>query len=99
MPEWTVEVAPPAARDLNDLPPRVLAAVVEFMYGPLAEEPRRVGKPLIGDLAGLWSARRGTFRILYEIDDDAELVIVVKVAGRADVYRPTQGKKARKRTG
>ena len=98
MPEWTVEVAPPAARDLNEVPPRVLPAVVELMFGPLAEEPKRVGKPLVGDLAGLWSARRGTFRILYEVDDDAELVIVVRVAGRADVYRRPHGSKRRSRT-
>jgi mRNA interferase RelE/StbE len=97
VPQWTVQVAPPAARDLNDLPPRVPPAVVKFIYGPLAEEPKRVGKPLIGDLTGLWSARRGTFRILYELDDETELVIVVKIAGRADVYRPTQGKKDRRR--
>ncbi len=99
MPDWTVEVAPPAARDLDDLPPRVLPAVVAFIFGPLSEEPQRVGKPLIGDLAGLWSARRGTFRILYEVDDEAAAVIVVKVASRADVYRPTRGKQARKRPG
>jgi mRNA interferase RelE/StbE len=98
VPDWTVEVAPPAARDLNDLPPRVLPAVVEFMFGPLALEPKRVGKPLIGDLSGLWSARRGTFRILYEVDDDDRLVIVVRIAGRADVYRPNQGSRRRRRS-
>lgn len=45
-----------ARRGLNTLPPRVLSAVVEFAFGDLAREPRRVGKPLRDDLAGLFSA-------------------------------------------
>ncbi len=73
---------------MDRLPPRVLPAVIEFMYGPLAENPAQVGKPLHGDLAGLHGARRGDYRILYEIRADEELVIVHRVAHRRDVYRP-----------
>ncbi len=58
------------------------------MLGPLAETPRRVGKPLVGELDGLWSARRGDYRVVYEIDKDADVVIVHRVQQRRDVYRP-----------
>lgn len=77
-----------ARRGLNALPPRVLSAVVEFTFGDLAHEPRRVGKPVRDDLAGLFSARRGPYRVLYRIDDAAHIVFVVRVDHRADVYRP-----------
>ena len=77
-----------ARRGLNRLPPRVLSAVVEFTFGDLAREPRRVGKPLRDDLAGLFSARRGPYRVLYRIDDAARIVFIVRVDHRADVYRP-----------
>jgi mRNA interferase RelE/StbE len=77
-----------ARRGLNTLPPRVLSAVVEFAFGDLAREPRRVGKPLRNDLAGLFSARRGPYRVLYRIDDAARMVFIVRVDHRADVYRP-----------
>jgi mRNA interferase RelE/StbE len=77
-----------ARRGLNTLPPRVLSAVVEFAFGDLAREPRRVGKPLRDDLAGLFSARRGPYRVLYRIDDAARIVFIVRVDHRADVYRP-----------
>jgi mRNA interferase RelE/StbE len=77
-----------ARRSLNTIPPRVLSAVVEFTFGDLAREPRRVGKPLQDDLAGLFSARRGPYRVLYRIDDAARIVFVVRVDHRADVYRP-----------
>lgn len=78
-----------AARlSLKSIPPRVLSAVVEFTFGDLAREPRRVGKPLRDDLAGLFSARRGPYRVLYRIDDAARIVFIVRVDHRADVYRP-----------
>lgn len=77
-----------ARRGLNTLPPRVLSAVVEFTFSNLAREPRRVGKPLRGDLTGLVSARRGPYRVLYRIDDTARIVFIVRVDHRADIYRP-----------
>jgi mRNA-degrading endonuclease RelE of RelBE toxin-antitoxin system len=60
---------------------------VEFVYGALAEEPRRMGKPLRFELAGRWSARRGAYRVIYRIDDQARVVTIEIVAHRSDVYR------------
>ena len=84
---WRLLVAPAADRTLARLPERVAAAIVEFMVGPLLEEPRRVGKPLQRELEGYWSARRGAYRLVYRIDDEANTVRVVRVDHRADVYR------------
>jgi mRNA-degrading endonuclease RelE of RelBE toxin-antitoxin system len=66
----------------------VAAAVVEFLTGPLLEQPRRVGKPLVRQLAGYWSARRGAYRVVYTVDEESRLVLVVRIEHRADVYRP-----------
>jgi len=63
------------------------AAVVEFLTGPLIENPRRVGKPLRGDLSGIYSARRGTYRILYRIDERHHEVVVVRIDHRRGAYR------------
>ncbi len=57
------------------------------MLGALADDPRRVDKPLVGQFAGMWSARRGDYRIVYEIDEDAHVVLVHRVQHRRDVYR------------
>ena len=70
------------------IPPRIVSAIVEFVYGDLAAHPRRVGKPLGRELAGSFSARRGPYRILYDIDDATEAVHVLRVDHRADFYRP-----------
>ncbi|WP_240183771.1 type II toxin-antitoxin system RelE family toxin [Leifsonia aquatica] len=77
-----------AIRDLDRIPPRIVPAVIEFAYGDLARAPRRVGKALERELAGLYSARRGPYWILYEIHDEEVRVLVIRVDHRADAYRP-----------
>ncbi|MCK4177539.1 type II toxin-antitoxin system RelE family toxin [Aciditerrimonas ferrireducens] len=77
-----------AERALARLPEGVAAAIVEFVLGALADSPRRVGHPLRQELTGLWSARRGSYRVVYEIDEDHHQVAVVRIDHRADVYRP-----------
>jgi mRNA interferase RelE/StbE len=84
---FELRVAAGAARSLERLPGPVAAAVVEFITGTLLEERRRVGKPLSRQLSGYWSARRGAYRVVYAVDDDAMLVLVVRIEHRADVYR------------
>jgi mRNA interferase RelE/StbE len=79
----------PARRALTDqLPEGVAAAVLEFLTTALVQQPRRVGRPLRGELAGLWSARRGTYRVLYRVRDEPPEVVVVRIEHRRDVYRP-----------
>jgi mRNA interferase RelE/StbE len=72
---------------MASVPERVIPAIVEFVYGDLADFPRRVGKPLERELAGSYSARRGSYRVLYDIDDDKLQVSILRVAHRSDVYR------------
>lgn len=88
MSEWRLVVAGPAAGTLRRLPDRVATAVVEFMVGPLIDNPRRVGKSLQRELAGYHSARRGAYRIIYRIDAAAHTVNVVRIEHRAQAYRP-----------
>jgi mRNA-degrading endonuclease RelE of RelBE toxin-antitoxin system len=78
-----------ARRDLQHVPPRIVAAIVEFVFGDLAANPHRVGKPLRRELTGTLSARRGPYRVLYRVDDDAGQVTGLRIAHRADVYGRT----------
>ena len=87
--EYELVLTPPARRALTGkLPEPVATAVIEFLTTALIREPYRVGKPLRADLAGIWSARRGTYRVLYRIRDDLHEVIILRVEHRRDVYRP-----------
>ena len=80
----------PARRALARLPEKVATAVVEFLYGSVADNPHRVGKPLKLGLGGLHSARRGDYRVIYRIDDKQRRVTVLAIDHRSDIYRPQQ---------
>ena len=85
--EFELHVTGPVQRQLERLPEKTAAAIVEFMLSALVENPHRVGGRLQRELAGLHSARRGAYRIIYEIADDQGLVIVLRVDHRSRVYR------------
>ena len=84
---YALRIAGPAARALAEgLPEKIATAVYEFLTTTLLDSPFRVGKQLLlPPFAGTWSARRGTYRVLYEIDE-GELVVTA-VEHRADVHR------------
>jgi mRNA-degrading endonuclease RelE of RelBE toxin-antitoxin system len=70
------------------LPAEIAAAAAEFIMGPLLDDPRRVGKPLGAELAGIYSARLGReWRVLYEINESKDLVIVLDIRHRSIAYR------------
>ncbi|MHB8245145.1 MAG: type II toxin-antitoxin system RelE family toxin [Acidimicrobiales bacterium] len=73
------------------LPEAVAAAVLEFCGSGLAANPQRVGKPLFGPLAGCHGARRGTYRIVYRIDESTHTVHVLDIDHRSEIYHRPQG--------
>ncbi|MEQ4208084.1 type II toxin-antitoxin system RelE/ParE family toxin [Actinopolymorpha sp. B17G11] len=87
---YDLAVTSRARRALTDgLPHAVATAAVEFITGPLVENPQRVGKPLREQLAGICSARLGReWRVLYEIDEAKHTVTVLDIRHRASAYRP-----------
>lgn len=84
---YEVILAARARRDLQGIPRRIVPAIIEFVFGDLARAPKRVGKPLKRELEGSYSARRGPYRVLYQINDSAHRVEIIRVDHRADVYR------------
>ena len=88
-PDYELVLTPPARRALTErLPETVAAAVTNFLTSTLVQNPQRVGKPLRGDLAGVWSARRATYRILYRIYEQPREVVVLRIEHRHDSYHP-----------
>jgi mRNA interferase RelE/StbE len=85
---YLLAITPTARRQLTDhLPETVAAAAHEFIVGPLLDDPHRVGKRLRPPLGDRHSARHGTYRVVYRIDDDLRTVTVLDVAHRRDAYR------------
>lgn len=84
---YKLRITPEGLHHLNRLPAKIRDAALATLHGPIRENPRRLGKALVGELAGLFSARRGDYRIIYSIDDTAKTVIVHRIQHRASVYR------------
>jgi mRNA interferase RelE/StbE len=83
---WRIEIMPSAKRDLNRLKEAAALAVMETIHH-IADAPRRMGKPLRLELEGLWSARRGPYRVIYRIHEPERLVQIITIDHRADIYR------------
>ena len=88
--DFAIAWTEPARRALARLPEKVATAAVEFLYGSLAANPHRVGKPLKLGLEGLHSARRGDYRVIFRIDNQHRRADVMAIEHRSDIYRPRQ---------
>jgi len=84
---WSAE----ASRQMDRLAhsaPRLIGPVIEFCYGRLAANPQRIGRPLRRELAHLYSARVGAYRVVYRVEQEDRTIIIERVEHRSDVYRP-----------
>ena len=86
---FSLRVTPTIRRALAErLPESVAFAAFEFINGPLLNNPYRVGRRLLAPLDDRYSARRGSYQIIYRIDDKTRTVTVVDVDHRSGVYKP-----------
>lgn len=86
-PPWHVELSPGAVRSLQRLPEKVATAVVEFITVTLPSNPLRLSKPLRYELEGWHVARRGDYRVTFEMHDEERVLRVGRVEHRAHVYK------------
>ena len=86
---WHVEFDRSAAGDLRKLRHEGQRRVLTYLRKRIAavEDPRRFGRPLTGDLKGLWRYRVGDYRIIATIEEQRFVVLVVSVGHRREVYR------------
>ena len=86
---WTIEYDPWAIRDLNKLNRSIRSEVFHYMQERIAraDSPRNFGKALRHEKFGLWRYRVRDFRVICELQDARQVVLVVGVGHRRDVYR------------
>ncbi len=87
MGEYVMSTAKTKRKTTNHPAPTGRMAVIDFITGALIENPRRVGRALRNELASIHSARRGTYRIMYRIDDDKRVVTMLRINHRGQIYR------------
>ena len=85
---YQLAITATARRQLAEsLPTSVAFAAYEFIIGPLLENPQRVGKQLMAPLDDRHRARRGSYRVIYRIDEQQMTVTVLAVSARSGAYR------------
>jgi mRNA interferase RelE/StbE len=84
---YGVALTPEAQRQLSRPPQKIVAVVLEGLYGSIAGDPLRVSKPLHDELEGLRVARRSEYRVVFRVDESKRLIVVRRIDHRHDVYR------------
>jgi mRNA interferase RelE/StbE len=86
---WVYRFDARALKELKRLGFPAQKQIIAYLDSRIAGsgDPRRLGKPLKADLAGLWRYRVGDYRILCQIQDREVVVLVISVGHRKDVYR------------
>ena len=83
---YRIELARPAARDAGAIGDRVARQAIRRAIEALAEEPFPRGAKKLRGHPGLWRIRVGGWRVVYTVEDDLLLVLVLMIAARGDVY-------------
>jgi mRNA interferase RelE/StbE len=86
---WTASFDPRALKELEKSDRMAQRRIVNFLQERVLRrtDPRDLGKAMTGDQAGLWRYRIGDYRLVCRIDDEAELMLVLRVARRKEAYR------------
>ena len=84
---WRLELASTALRDVSRLPEKIALTILESLPA-IEANPDRLGKLLLLDLEGQRAARRGAYRVLYRLEEEERVIVVVAIGHRSDVYRP-----------
>ncbi len=86
---WRVEISRTAETQINKLDRQAQTAIVRYLRERVleAENPRQIGKPLRGEKKGLWRYRVGDYRLICDIRDSDETVVVLAVGHRKHIYR------------
>ena len=87
---YRVEVSADAGKQLKKLDATTRERLIRFMLDRLAkiEDPRSIGEALKGERYGeLWRYRVGDYRIISRIEDQAVMILVVKIGNRREVYK------------
>src|SRR5208282_2979756 len=85
---WAVEFDYRARRELRKLDAKIQQTILSYLRSRIAvaDDPRRFGKPLRRNLAGLWRYRVEDYRLICRIEDARVVVLVLEVGHRRDVY-------------
>jgi len=86
---WRVEIQEQDLDDLRRLDPQARRRILKDFRERLesSENPRQLGKPLVGDRSGFWRYRIGDYRAICHLEDQVLTVLVVEIGHRKNIYK------------
>lgn len=98
MAEYELRITRAAAKELDRLPRKKDRQAMVSRIEALAREPRPPGSIKLSGQASLYRIRQGPYRIVYSIEDDVLVVVVIRIADRKKVYRTGRRARSAERT-
>lgn len=86
MSSYSIEFSKPALKQLSKLPQKMRQKVADEI-GSLADDPRPADCKKLSGEDDLYRIRTGDYRVIYRIQDDVLLVLVIRIGHRKEVYR------------
>ena len=83
---WKIEYDDRVLKELKSLDKPVQRKILDF-FDDLPEDPTTKGKPLKANFSGLWRYRIGDYRAICRLENDALVVLVLRISHRKTVYR------------
>lgn len=86
---WRVEIRQTAERQLGRITPASRLRIIQFLRERIegCADPRAIGNPLQGEMAGLWRYRVGDYRLICHVQDEKVTVLVLEIGHRREIYR------------
>lgn len=85
---WTIEYSRTAWQHLKTLDRQTAKRILDFVVLRLARDnPRDLGKPLSGPLGAFWSYRIGDLRLVCDIQETGQRLLVLRLGKRSEIYR------------
>ena len=87
MGDYSLSVKSSAAKELQSISDKATLTRLIEKVKSLATQPRPSGYEKLAGRPNLYRVRQGNYRVIYSVDDEKQVVDVVKVGHRIDIYR------------
>ena len=86
---WTVEFNDYSLKQFNRLDAPAQKRIAKYLNDNIEgiDDPRIFGKSLVGEPSGRWRYRAGDYRIICRMEDDVQIVVVLYVGHRKNIYK------------
>jgi mRNA interferase RelE/StbE len=86
---YKIKLTKTAEKELSKLDKQAVQRIIRFLRERLAvsDNPKTLGKQLVGSISQFWRFRVGDYRIICDIQDDELVILALRIAHRKEIYK------------